>query len=60
MLLPTVLSNLRAWSTQLRAYQTALDVRGGDRNVVASVAGNVLDLAEAIERAAANLLETFQ
>jgi hypothetical protein len=56
---PTFLANLQAWSTQLRTYQVALDVFGGDRNVVARVAGNVLDLAEGLERAADNLRGRF-
>ena len=59
-LVPTVLANLRAWSTQLRSFQTALDVRGGDRGTVSSVAGNLLDLAEGIERANANLQARFE
>jgi hypothetical protein len=42
------LERLNVWATKLRSFQLALDLNGGDRDAVARVAGNLLDLAEEI------------
>jgi len=59
MLVPTVLSRLHLYSTQLRAAQITIDLKSGDRAAVARVAGNLLDLAEAMESQAEALKRRF-
>jgi hypothetical protein len=45
-------SRVRLVATRLRHFQRKLDIEGADRQIVARIAGSLLDLAEELERTA--------